>query len=73
MAKLKKKFIFIDTEQFVTNQLSFANSSFTRLGDLVKAGLAKVLLTEVVAGEVRRHIRKSFTEVRGREKITSTT
>ncbi len=64
MTKPHTKIVFIDTEQFDTNKLSFANPSFTRLGDLVRSQLAKVLLTEVVDREVRRHIRKSFKDAK---------
>lgn len=64
MAKIKPKVVFIDTEQFDAKGLSFSNNTFARLADLVEAGQAKVLLTDVVKGEVRRHIQQRFQEAR---------
>ena len=64
MGKQKRKVIFLDTEQFVANKLSFSNAAFERLSNLVKDGIAKVLLTEIVEGEVRRHIRKELREAK---------
>jgi hypothetical protein len=56
VGKVTPKVMFLDTEQFQAKGLSFANANFKRLSDLVADGLAKVLLTEIVVGEVRRHV-----------------
>ncbi len=60
MKKIKPKIVFLDTDQFYSNKLYFAHQMFLRLADLVANGFAKVLLTEVVDREVRRHIFKEL-------------
>lgn len=64
MAKAKPTTVFIDTEQFDAHRLSFSNSTFIRLAELVNAGQVRVLLTAVVVGEVKRHIRRELAEAR---------
>lgn len=64
MSKKKSKVVFIDTEQFDRNKLSFTNANFSRLADLVDAGQVRVVLTDVVVREVRRHILKAFSDAR---------
>jgi len=60
----KPKIVFVDTEQFDARSLSFSHSHFTRLMNLVESGQVKVLLTDVVVGEVKRHIREKFRDAR---------
>ena len=64
MSKVKPKIVFIDTEQFDACNLSFSHANFTRLADLVEVGQVRVLLTDVVVGEVRRHIRQKLQEAK---------